>query len=209
MSWPWLPLDIYVHIFNQLPVSVDGDESSTKILSNCCQTNSQVRGAAILPSIWEPHYSARYTHADTQRELARKEKHNSDWRMMFYDRRRLDRLAVKLLDEVIEEKSGRTSRTRELCSLSHDVWNALDFEARCAVPEIFRTHDRDDEKAGVPASYPLTRRYWAKKIQGVIVRHRAIGLWANLRLQGPDSVLSFEEVLAGLSAFFDYASVEV
>jgi F-box protein 21 len=127
--------------------------------------------------------------------------------MMFYDRRRLDYLAVKLLDEIIEKRLGRTSRARKLCSLSLDVWNALDFETRCAVPEIFHTHS--NARVDVPASYALTRRYWAKKVLGVIARHRAIGLWAHLRLQGPDDTIAFEELLADLSAFFDHTSSEV
>src|SRR6202040_1728286 len=98
---------------------------------------------------------------------------------------------------------------RKLCSLSLDVWNALDREAHCAVPEIF-LKDSDCPKAVVSAHYlPLTRRYWAQKVQGVIARHRAIGLWAYLRLGGPDDVISFEEALAGLSTFFGHTSSEV
>jgi F-box protein 21 len=208
MSCPWLPLDVYVHILNQLPISLDTDDSSTRTLSNCCQASSQIRAAAIISSIWEPHYRARYTLAVPEREAARVEKHTGDWRLMFYDRRRLDCLAMKLLEEIIEQRSDRISRAKELCSLSFDVWNAMDRETRCVVPEMF-CKPGDEPGAVVPANHALTRRYWAKQVQGVIARHRAIGLWAHLRLQGPDDVLSFEEVLAGLSTFFGHIPSEV
>lgn len=209
MSWPWLPVDVYVHIFSRLPISADADDSSTRALFNCCQANSQIRAAAILPSVWEPHYRARYKLAVPEREAARKEKHGNDWRMMYHDRRRIDYLAVKLLDEIIERRSGRISRAREFISLSFDVWNALDCEARCVVPDIFHKQG-DTPGANIePASYALTRRYWAKNIQGIIARHHTITLWSQLRLQGPDGVLSFEEVLAGLSTFFGHTSSEV
>ena len=208
MPQPWLSMDVYVYILNQLPVGVDGDDSSTKVLSNCCQANSQIREAALLSSIWEPHYRARYTFSVSEREFARKEKYGDDWRLMFYDRRRLDRLAVTLLDGIIEKRSDRTSRARKLCMLSLDIWNALDCETQCAVPEIFRKHS-DRTVADTPATYALTRRYWAKEMQGVIARHNSIGLWAHLRLQDPDNVLSFEEVLAGISTFFGHEPSQV
>ena len=198
-----------MQILSQLPISVDADDSSTRTLSNCCQTNSQLRAAAILSSVWEPHYRARYTVADPEREAVRKGQYGGDWRLMFYVRRRLDSLASKLLDEIIKQRSGRASKARKLCLLSLDVWNALDCEARCALPEKFYTHgDRLSVVAVIPANCALTRRYWAKKVQGVIARHRAMGLWAHLRLQGPD-VLSFEDVLASLSTFFGHTSLEV
>jgi len=112
------------------------------------------------------------------------------------------------LEEIMEQRSGRISRAKELCSLSLDVWNAMDCETRCIVPEMF-CKPGDEPGAVVPANHALTRRYWAKQVQGVIARHRAIGLWAHLRLQGPDDVLSFEEVLAGLSTFFGHIPSEI
>jgi F-box protein 21 len=125
---------------------------------------------------------------------------------MFYDRRRLDRQAVNLLDEIIEQRSGRISKARQLCVLSLDVWNILDYEARCAVSEIFQ---EDGAERTAPARNSLTRRYWAKKVQGVISRQRAIGLWDHLDPRIAEMTLSFEEALAGLSTFFDHTSSEV
>lgn len=208
MIWPWLPLDIYVHILAQLPVSAGTDPSSTNTLLNCCLANTQLRDAAVLSSLWEPHYHARYTICDEQREKLRILAHGDNWRVRYADRRRLDCYALKLLDEIVDQRSDRVSRARTLChSLSFDVWDVLSTESRRI---LFEDEDADFYMdAIVSAPYALTRRFWARKMLGVIARYHAIKIWSNLHIVGADDHVSFEESLAGLSAFFGYPPQKV
>lgn len=200
-----LPVDIYVHILEHLPVDRTGDTSSINTLVSCCKANSVLRAAATVSSIWRPHYHVQYTVAVQERETDRRTLHNSNWRLMFYDRRRLDYEARKLLADIIAQHSNRDSRTQDLCRLSYDVWNALENETRRPLPEIFRGAEHDTDSAAPLAPHALTRKFWAQKMLGVIARHHTICLWAKSSIGSPDSDLTFEEALAGLSTFFDYS----
>jgi len=100
---------------------------------------------------------------------------------------------------------------------SFDVWDALDLEAQLPVPAYFRP-DPDAENASEDATadieevpHALPRRYWAKAIMGVIARHYTLQSWARLYStpDTEDDPISFEEGLAGMSAFFDESPKQI
>lgn len=205
MSWPWLPVDIYVDILIQLPVA--HDDSTIKTLIACSQATSQLRSATVISNIWKPHYRALYVHSVENREIERKATHRNDWRLMTLDRLRLDSKAFKLLDDIVQHSSDRTSRARSVCSLSFDVWDSLNREAVYQLPPVF------SDSANLPVTSEtrprgLARRFWAKHLTGLIARRDAINIWRNCLFRD-DTVLDFEQALAGLSSFFGSTSTHV
>jgi F-box protein 21 len=200
-----LHLDIYVHILNQLEVSRTTDES-VKVLANCLQTSSTLREAAILSSIWKPHYNSRYRYCDAEREARRKEDNCGDWRLMYAERRRLDRCVLCLTDEIVHERIGRGERAKLLNSAyGFDAWDVLELEARRPVPDPFQEHD---ENVTAPPQ-TITRRFWAKQVLGVIARHHALSLWGRLINSRDNDALSFEDSISALSSFFGHPVAEV
>jgi len=202
-----LPLDVFVHIINQIPASRDSrGDSNVKILANCLQANSVLREAAILSSIWEPHYRTRYLHCSDAEESRRRKLCRGDWRLMYAERRRLDRIAVQLLDQMVNQRVGRYDHAKSLTEMSFDIWDVLELEAQCLFPEIFRERSSDNEVVVQP--HATTRRFWAESMLQVIARTYAVRLWG--RLVAPDSgFVSFEETLSALSCFFGKTPMEV
>ncbi|OCH94687.1 hypothetical protein OBBRIDRAFT_788940 [Obba rivulosa] len=199
-SLPWLPVEIYTHILTFLPPT---DAGLTALIS-CLSANSALCAAAQTTALWEPFYRARYTECVEERETARRAAHGGDWRLLYRERRRLDRAALRLLDETRVELAGRhRNASRFAKEFSFDVWDALELEAHLPPPPIFRPQPQggSDEAAGDDVPHALPRRYWAQIMQGVIARHYALGRLVRV-CRGDDSI-DFEEALACLSAFYD------
>ncbi|KAI0931746.1 hypothetical protein AcW2_000568 [Taiwanofungus camphoratus] len=208
-NWPWLPIEIYIHILGFLPPTEGSADIGVKTLVSCLSTNGQLRAAALTSSLWESHYLARYTTCDEERERQRREETNGDWRLMYLARRALDSSALRLLDDIRVQLSGRYQKARVFTQeLSFDVWDALERESQLPLPAYFRERNEVDGEEGetdekdVPHALP--RRYWAKTMMGVIARHHTLRMWARLYSGGPEGdSITFEEALAGLSTFFD------
>lgn len=202
MSYPWLPLEIYAHILKLLEPSSDSDVS-VKTLVRCSEANSTLRNAAILPSLWEPHYRLRYSNSDPEHEESRKQKYHANWRLMYAERSRLDARALDILQSMMAEPRGRLLLARDVAhGLSFDVWHALELLTRGPIPRCFldesAQHEQDVNKPIPP--HAITRKFWAKAMLGVIARRNAIRTWGRLHQPGHD--VTFEEALSGLSAFF-------
>ena len=196
-----LSTDVYEHILAQLP-AIRGDDSSILTLYSCCLANSQLYQAARISSLWQRHYCARYTISWDIKERERRNKYGDDWRMLLRERRRLDSQALVLLEEIISSRSDRVSRARRLCQfLSEDVWDVLDLERTRILPGLY-TADGDQNDTG-SIHYVLTRQYWAHHMLGTIARHRAMLLWNNVHTDTLEHPAPFDQVFAGLSAFFD------
>ncbi|KAH9937278.1 uncharacterized protein B0H18DRAFT_969901, partial [Fomitopsis serialis] len=191
--WPWLPTELYAYVLRFLPPDDDAADTSVKALVHCLGANSQLRAAAKQSSIWKPHYRARYTECVEEREAERRAKAKGDYRRMYIARRELDRRALEAVDEIRLQLSGRHAKAAAFVKeFSFDVWNALEREARLPLPAYlwsvdeggYLEEDIDMDVEEVPHALP--RRYWAKAIMGE-----------------DDQLVTFEEALAGLSAFYD------
>ncbi|KAF7311111.1 F-box domain-containing protein [Mycena chlorophos] len=189
-----LPLDVYISILEAVPAERETLDS-VLVLVNCLQANSILREAALRPSLWEPHYTARYQHhnwvSDTETEL--KARCNSNWRLMFAERRRQDRVALDLLDQMVATRDGRYDHAARLVSgpgMGFDIWDALEIECILSAPSIF----------GSTTVSTITRRYWAEGVLNMLLRTFAVTQWCKLPVQY-DSV-SFVDGFSYMSCFF-------
>ncbi|GJE85809.1 YccV-like-domain-containing protein [Phanerochaete sordida] len=206
MTVPPLPVELYAAILSEIPSSKE--DPSEQTLFHCLRANSVLRAAALAPQVWKTPYLVRYMHADEQRERQRRTAVAGDWRKLFVQRRTLDYHALRALDTIRNERVGRhTAASTIVKDYGFDVWDAFREESSLPVPAW--CHDQPPEDTAVqPPRDALPRRYWAQVMLGVISRHSVIGMWSRVAQVGDQSV-SFEEALAGLSAFFDVSTQEV
>ncbi|KAI0706100.1 hypothetical protein BC835DRAFT_1409733 [Cytidiella melzeri] len=198
-----LPVEIYIEILSHVPTSQDAPAEPT--LLSCLQANSVIRAAALASRVWETPYRVRYTHSDYERERKRANVYGKDWRLMYIERRRIDQRGLALLDKIREERVGRHERARTFTQeYSYDIWDALKLESEVPMPHWFQDGTETEKCAAREA---LPRRFWAKTVMGVITRYHTVKMWASAL--DPRSPVTFEEALAGLSAFFDASTVEV
>ncbi|KAI0361413.1 hypothetical protein OH77DRAFT_1516384 [Trametes cingulata] len=200
---PELPLEIYTYIFSFFgPHRKSGLYTLLSLLS----TSQYIRAAASASILWKPFYQARYTHAVPEKEEYRKAQYGEDYRLLYFARRELDYRALRLLDEIRTEIPGRNAKACILVKeFSFDVWDALRVETQLSLPAYFRRGSSKEKHS--PHPHALPRRYWARVAQGVIARYWAVKMWQ--RAASGDWSVSFEEMLAGFSAFFDWSPMEI
>ncbi|KAH7886095.1 YccV-like-domain-containing protein [Phlebopus sp. FC_14] len=212
MGLKQLPFDVYVHILERLPVSAYSDDSPRTIAA-CLRSNSALREAASVVELWKPHYIARYTFCDAVNEEDRRKSLGNDWKLRYFERARLDRQAIRLLDLIVTQRDGRLQRAREITSsFSYDVWNALDAEAQCNIPEAFR--EDEDTNAGQTSnpyvsSHAIPRRFWAQSLLGAIARSHAVRIWSEIKRGHRSDSDSLEIAVACLSSYFSRPPMEV
>lgn len=206
-----LPVELYLHICRSLGPSTP---DTIKVLVNLLAVNSYVRAIVSRLATWRELYETRYTHDVSEKEESRRKQWGDDYCRLYCERRALDTRALSLVDEIRMQISGRSQRALILAKeLSFDVWDALDEEASLLPPTYFRdtfgvdpsepSPDRD-----IPAEpHSLSRSYWARAAQGVIVRYWAVTVWH--RAAQDDYTVNEEEVLAAWSAFFGWSPQQV
>ncbi|KAJ7446479.1 Hemimethylated DNA-binding protein YccV like-domain-containing protein [Mycena galericulata] len=197
---PQLPLDLYISVLEQLPVHRT-DCDGVLALVNCLGTNTILREAALVPTLWEPHYRARYLHCEKLHESKRREDLNGNWRLMYVARRRQDGLALQHLKEMVSKREGRYQHASAITSLSFDVWDALEIECSLPVPPIFSANSQ--------ATYiDLTRRFWASSVLGTISKRFALLQWGSLATNH-ENPASFVDAFSSLSCFFGKSPQEI
>ncbi|OAX43011.1 YccV-like-domain-containing protein [Rhizopogon vinicolor AM-OR11-026] len=201
-----LPFDLYVHILEQLTPLADSDKSISTLVS-CLQASSSFRAAASVSGLWEPHYHARYTICDPEKEQLRKQSTGGNLRLMYLERRRIDQKALDILSRIVMERGdGRLERAREINTMfSFDAWNALEIAASYPLPEIF-SEPGVQERRPVP-SHAVPTRFWAQMLLGAIARSHAISTWG--KLISNDTPKAFELSFACVSSFFVYPPTKV
>jgi F-box protein 21 len=93
-----LSLDVFNHTLCQLAPARTPDHVAMNVLMSFRQTSSLLREAASVLTIWEPHYKAKYIHCVQDRELKRQESYRDDYTLMYFERRRMDIVAVQIID---------------------------------------------------------------------------------------------------------------
>ncbi|KAJ7207393.1 hypothetical protein B0H12DRAFT_1158814 [Mycena haematopus] len=191
-----LSLDLYVSVLQQIPAHRT-DSEGVVTLVNCLQANTELREAALVGTLWKPHYCVRYTHSDQDSESRLNARYNSNWRLMYAERRRQDMVALGLLDKITLHREGRYPLAATLTSMSFDIWDALEIQCSLPVPTPFG----GNAAAATAAPYALTRRFWAEAMLETISRRFAILQWGRL-INEPENSVSFVDVFSSLSCFF-------
>ncbi|KAF8807836.1 hypothetical protein BYT27DRAFT_7139292 [Phlegmacium glaucopus] len=199
---PQLPLDVLIKILSFLPASRARFDDGSLTLAHFLQSSNLLREAAFVPSIWESHYEMRYEYCDEGKEEARREAAGNNWRKLYFQRRQLDCLALQYLDKIVMERIGRQETAGALFRLSMDVWDVLELESQCPVPELFA--DRADRFIRLRIPYhAITRRHWAKSMLDTISRGHAIDIWRPFWVvPSPSKKPPFELTMSSLSCFF-------
>ncbi|KAF7307094.1 F-box domain-containing protein [Mycena indigotica] len=191
-----LPLDIYIAILESVePQRAELDAVST--LVNCLKTNRLLHEAAARPGLWEAHYRVRYQHSNRDTEAELTTLFNDDWRLKYAERRRRDREALALLEQMVLDREHRYEYAATLAVKSFDIWDAFEVECILPAPALF----------GTSVTYALTRRYWAEGVLNMILRSSAIKHWGGL-VDGGNSV-SFVDAFSSLSCFFGKSFQEI
>ncbi|KAL0579456.1 hypothetical protein V5O48_002562 [Marasmius crinis-equi] len=197
---PRLPLDCLIHILAQLPPSrsQDGD-ISVKTLAKCAQVDSTFRQATLGAPLWEPHYRARYRHYDEANEAKRKGIYGDEYRQLYAERRKLDRVALSLMDKIVEDRRVRTECATEIVRLRLDILDALQSEAQNLegpLPIL---------SCGAIPKPETTRYFWVKAIMEEITRGYGVRLWGRI----VRNEISYVEGYLSMSCFFGKTYYEV
>ena len=206
---PQLPLDVLIKTLSFIPASRARFDDGSITLAYFLQSSHLLREAASVPSIWKTHYEIRYEHCEEDKEVARREATNSNWQKLYFQRRQLDCLALRYLDKIVVERVGRQETAEALFRLSMDVWDVLELESQCPVPELFA--DKADSFIGLKVPYhAITTRYWARSMLDTISRGHAIDIWrAFWIVHSPSELPSFELTMSSLSCFFGQSEKRV
>ncbi|KAI9065934.1 hypothetical protein FKP32DRAFT_1590259 [Trametes sanguinea] len=201
-----LPVELYIQVLNELPVQ---DTSTLTTIISLLSVNKATRAAALDNSSWEKLYRSRYTHCDESREAERQQRSNGDYYSMFVERYKTDRTALQLLDYIRtihgNYREGLAIASQIVQDMSFDVWDALKLETQLTIPKVFRDPTAEDmEEEAAPHALP--RSFWARSLLGAIGRTYAMQKWQRLNL--PDHGETFDDVLAGFSAFQDCSPKE-
>lgn len=123
---------------------------------------------------------------------------------MYYERYRIDKVALELLRDITLSRVGRCDKALILSRMGLDVWDVLDIESERA-PMVRALPNTEPPHA-------LTRHFWVRRMLEIIAREEAIGIWGTLMGNADVPVekrASFEQTMLGLSAFFGKSILEV
>ncbi|KAL7285460.1 hypothetical protein ACG7TL_000557 [Trametes sanguinea] len=201
-----LPVELYIQVLNELP---DREPSTFSTVISFLSVNKNAHAAALDKSLWERLYRSRYTHCDESREAERRQRSNGDYHSMFIERYKTDRAALRLLTYIRtihgHYREGLSIASQIVQEMSFDVWDVVEPETQLPIPKVFRDPTSEDmEEEAAPHALP--RRFWARSLLGAIGRNYALRKWHRLNL--PDHGETFDDVLAGFSAFQDRSPKE-
>ncbi|TFK90805.1 hypothetical protein K466DRAFT_644260 [Polyporus arcularius HHB13444] len=205
-----LPVELLTDILKQLP---GRDPSSLKTVVSFLSANSVARAAALDNALWKHLYQGRYRHNDAQAEEERHARLQGDWRLMYIERFKLDRVALHLVDHIRTHPTDRDAPASSIATYHSAVGirDALQYETQLPIPRAFRDPEVDD-MTEEPVPQALPRRFWTKATLGALARKEAVETWCRLQLDdtgGPGLAGGFEDMLKGLSAFTDVAPSQV
>ena len=124
---------------------------------------------------WAPRH-------DVSAKLAQPPLH-TDWRQLFVERVRTDRMASRTFEALLLTQQGRAQRMQEIAAEGLDVQDLL-LKIKDETPD-----DAEDV---------LARRWHAEAILGMVYRARAVDIWRRLR-SGEE--VSLEEAISGYDLF--------
>ncbi|KAG7099605.1 hypothetical protein E1B28_001433 [Marasmius oreades] len=199
-SVPRLPLDCLIHIFSQLSPSRSQDgEICVRTLARCSQVDTALRQASSVAAIWEPHYRTRYEQCNEVKDAERVKVYNDNFKLMFVERRRLDKIALTLMDKIVDSRQGRTEHAREVVKMGLDVWDALKLEAEALKGPLRTSSDGSIPKPNA------TRSFWLHAILEEIARGYGVRLWRQM----VHNEVSYVDGYSSISCFFGKTQKEI
>ncbi|KXN88780.1 F-box only protein 21 [Leucoagaricus sp. SymC.cos] len=194
-----LPLDLHIAILSQLPTARCRltKDVAIQTLVNYSQASSLLREAASVPVLWESHYQTRYQHCHPNTETLRKLRHEGNWRRMYNERYRMDKVALELLRDITLSRCIRNEKALMLSKMGLDVWDVLQIESEWSTTIRCLSN--------VQPPYALTLSFWARRMLEIIAREEAIDVWGTLLATADvpmEKRASSEQTMLGMSAFF-------
>lgn len=203
-----LPLDILINVLSFLtPIRSRGDTNASTLVA-CLRVNSLFAEAARVPLLWKVHYETRFEHHDEEAELARLAKHQDDWRLLYFERGRIDHQIRQKLRELIFNRTQRQRLAQDILVHRMDAWDTLELEQRCPVSPPFHPCSHNEDDRGKAPQYAVTYRYWATHLLEVVSRYHAVRFWGRFWKEGVSSP-TFEETMTHLSCFFGHSPKRV
>jgi len=182
-----LPLDVLIEVFAHL--------QDPESLQSCTKVSSLFREASCLENTWEGLYKSCYFHCNEQLEQERKLRHQTSWRMLFLERRSIDKHALALLERVVNERVDRYSAARPLYHLGFDVWDILQTKGNCRIPPILATSTHE----GHAMSHAMTYNYWAKQFLQGISRAYTVRQWGQVNTS--NDITRYVDTYSTISCF--------
>ncbi|KLO07089.1 hypothetical protein SCHPADRAFT_945554 [Schizopora paradoxa] len=200
-NYPWLPLELLSKIFDELPL----DDESAVILARSMQANRLFSRTIADMAIWELLYGTRYIHHDHTREMERIERLGSNWYLRYAARRRIDRIAMEGLRNIVHatELDQHFDMVRKVLRFGSDVWDALKQSTKHPLPVLFQSDDDIELVIQGRTLTTLTTRYWSQELLGLIARQLAMKTWTALSRGEMERTFPLDECLSYLSAFYD------
>jgi len=200
-----LPLDLHITILRCLPPSRCrlAEDVALQTLVTYSMASSLLREAMSTPTLWEQHYRKRYRHNNSDTENLRRLRCEGNWRLMYYERCRIDMVALELIRDVTLHRVGRNEKAIMLSGMGLDIWDVLDIETEYA-PDTRSLSNLDPP-------YALTQHFWVRQMLDIIAQEEAVRHWATLPKDAQVLVEkrpSFEQAMLGLSAFFGKSLVD-
>jgi hypothetical protein len=105
-----LPVELLDYLFRYHHPASRTSDDSVLALARCAALSVALRAVVVQPSIWEPHYKARYTSYDPTVEPDRRAKWGDDWFRLYTLRRSFDRRALAILADLENYRGGLDRR---------------------------------------------------------------------------------------------------
>lgn len=204
---PQLPLDVLVLVLSHLPPERTLSDSSARTLARFATCSRLFHDAAAVPSLWEPHYKARFTLSDAAKEEERIARLNDNWRERYVERKRLESQALVIIQTMCQDRKTRRRSVKNMIGLSMDVWDVVELRTEMPLPPSFGPESTwDMDTHGQVPTWPLSMTYWSHQAQLVLSRSYAISELQRLKLaQGTPDEVPFTDAMMLLSYFFSYA----
>ncbi|KAF1988175.1 F-box domain protein [Aulographum hederae CBS 113979] len=154
-----LPNEIIQHILSFL---------SPECLRALQLTSRAYKAHSNEPLLWRGHCKGTYKYWHPQHCFSRRLQSpagQTDWKELFYLRKRRDRQVRDAMDRMVDSMRSRTVQIEVIAQFMND-----------AKDELLRHCHTDDSAEDV-----LARRYWARKALTCINRRDAIQTWADVR----------------------------
>lgn len=204
---PQLPLDILVCILSHLPPARTLSDSSARTLARFAACSRLFHDAAVVPSLWEAHYKARFTVSNAAKEEERNSRLGDDWRQRYAERKCLESQARAIVRRLCNDRKRRRDPVKEMIELSIDVWDLLALQTEMPLPPSFASESNwDADIHGEVPETPLSVIYWSNQAKLVISRTYAIHQIQWLKdAEGTSEEVPFQDAMGLLSCFFSYA----
>ncbi|KAK5126437.1 hypothetical protein LTR85_010673 [Meristemomyces frigidus] len=157
--------------------------AATLAFSSTCKRSNKI---TYEPLVWRRHCMQEWRYWEPRHELKDKLRLppvQTKWRLLFNERRRIDKEALDLFDALLLEQKGRVDRMEKVAAMAYDVKDLMLRQ---------RDETRDD------AEDVLARRYHANAVLGQIHRATALDKWGRLQRR---QMVRLEEVLGAYDLF--------